>query len=70
MVWTPRHGVDSRRAEVPRENLVAVRRMHELIDRIRADYGDPDLPVDIIAHSNGGLIASYYLRYGPNDVLS
>ena len=53
-----------------KENLVAVRMLHELIDRIRADYGDPDLPVDIIAHSNGGLIASYYLRYGPNDVLS
>ena len=25
--------------------------------------------MDIIAHSNGGLIANYYLRYGPTDVL-
>src|SRR5690606_3682395 len=47
----------------------AVRQLHELIDQIRRDYNDPTLPVDIVAHSNGGLIASYYLRYGPRDVL-
>lgn len=52
-----------------RENLEAVRQLHALIEQIRRDYGDPDLPVDILAHSNGGLIANYYLRYGPNDVL-
>lgn len=51
------------------ENLEAVRHLHALIEQIRRDYGDPDLAVDILAHSNGGLIASYYLRYGPNDVL-
>lgn len=50
-------------------NIVAVRQLHALIDRIREDYGDPALKVDIIAHSNGGLIANYYLRHGPNDVL-
>ncbi|MCE2943170.1 MAG: hypothetical protein LW828_00380 [Xanthomonadaceae bacterium] len=50
-------------------NIVAVRQLHALIDRIRRDYGDPALRVDIIAHSNGGLIANYYLRYGPVDVL-
>lgn len=53
-----------------KENLVAVRQLHELIDQIRRDYGDPDLPVDILAHSNGGLIANYYLRYGPKDVMT
>jgi pimeloyl-ACP methyl ester carboxylesterase len=53
-----------------KENLVAVRRLHALIDRIREDYGDPEMPVDIVAHSNGGLIANYYLRYGPKDVMS
>ncbi|HLS84577.1 MAG TPA: hypothetical protein VK016_07950 [Arenimonas sp.] len=52
-----------------KENLEAVRQLHALIDQIRRDYDDPDLPVDILAHSNGGLIASYYLRYGPRDVL-
>ena len=50
-------------------NIVAVRQLHALIDRLRADFDDPDLRVDIIAHSNGGLIANYYLRYGPVDVL-
>jgi pimeloyl-ACP methyl ester carboxylesterase len=52
-----------------KENLAAVRQLHELIEQIRADFDDPDMPVDILAHSNGGLIANYYLRYGPNDVL-
>lgn len=52
-----------------KENLAAVRQLHALIDQIRLDFGDPDLPVDILAHSNGGMIANYYVRYGPNDVL-
>ena len=52
-----------------KENLEAVRQLHALIEQIRRDYGDPDMPVDILAHSNGGLIANYYLRYGPTDVL-
>jgi len=50
-------------------NIVAVRQLHALIDQIRIDHGDPTLRVDLIAHSNGGLIAQYYLRYGPHDVL-
>lgn len=52
-----------------RENIHAVRQLHELIEQVRRDYDDPDLPVDVLAHSNGGLIASYYLRYGPQDIL-
>ena len=52
-----------------RDNVRAVRKLHALIEQIRADYRDPSLRVDIIAHSNGGLIANYYLRYGPSDVL-
>jgi pimeloyl-ACP methyl ester carboxylesterase len=52
-----------------RDNVEAVRALHQLIDQIRIDYADPTLRVDIIAHSNGGLITNYYLRYGPNDVL-
>ena len=52
-----------------RDNVRTVRRLHELIEQIRMDYGDPNLRVDIVAHSNGGLIANYYLRYGPRDVL-
>ena len=50
-------------------NIVAVRQLHALIDQLRRDFNDPGLRVDIIAHSNGGLIVNYYLRYGPEDVL-
>ena len=52
-----------------RDNVEAARGLHELIERIRADHGDPALRVDLIAHSNGGLVANYYLRYGARDVL-
>lgn len=51
------------------DNVRAAQQLHAFIERIRADYGDPDLKVDIIAHSNGGLITNYYLRYGDRDVL-
>jgi pimeloyl-ACP methyl ester carboxylesterase len=46
------------------DNVRAVRGLHQLIEQIRADYGDPRLPVDVLAHSNGGLLARYYARYG------
>src|SRR4249919_57259 len=52
-----------------KDNTESVRELHALIEQIRVDYHDPKLRVDIIAHSNGGLIANYYLRYGPRDVL-
>lgn len=51
------------------DNVEHARGLHALIDAIRADYADPGQRVDIVAHSMGGLIARYYLRYGPNDVL-
>jgi pimeloyl-ACP methyl ester carboxylesterase len=52
-----------------RDNVQAAQKLHQLIEQIRSDYDDPTLKVDIIAHSNGGQIANYYLRYGPTDVL-
>ena len=51
------------------DNVEQAKRLEELIDAIRKDYGDPELRVDIVAHSMGGLIARYYLRFGPIDVL-
>lgn len=51
------------------DNVVHARELEQLIDTIRRDYGDPELKVDLVAHSMGGLIARYYLRYGTVDVL-
>ncbi len=43
--------------------------LDRLIDNVRRDYNDPNLRVDVVAHSMGGLVARYYLRYGTTDVL-
>lgn len=51
------------------DNVEHARGLEALIARIRADYGRPDLRVDIVAHSMGGIIARYYLRFGTTDVL-
>jgi pimeloyl-ACP methyl ester carboxylesterase len=51
------------------DNVTHAAELERLIDAIRRDYGDPNLKVDIVAHSMGGLIARYYLRYGTVDVL-
>jgi pimeloyl-ACP methyl ester carboxylesterase len=51
------------------DNVVTARKLDALIEQIRRDHGDPKLRVDIIAHSMGGLITRYFLRYGTRDVL-
>lgn len=51
------------------DNVAAVAGLHQLVEQIRADYGDSRLQVDILAHSNGGLLARYYARYGTRDHL-
>jgi pimeloyl-ACP methyl ester carboxylesterase len=50
------------------DNITAVGGLHRLIESIRADHGDPALQVDILAHSNGGLLARYYARYGTAEL--
>jgi pimeloyl-ACP methyl ester carboxylesterase len=52
------------------DNVSSAKQLGQLIGQIRKDHGNPALKVDIIAHSMGGLIARYYLRYGDKDILS
>ena len=51
------------------DNVAALPGLDRMIQQIRADYGDPRLKVDILAHSNGGLLARYYARFGTEDLL-
>ncbi len=51
------------------DNVQHAAALDKLIEAIRRDYNDPALKVDIVAHSMGGLIARYYLRYGTEDAL-
>ncbi len=46
------------------------KKLDAFIEQIRTDYNDKNLKVDIVAHSLGGLIARYYVRYGGKDVLT
>jgi pimeloyl-ACP methyl ester carboxylesterase len=51
------------------DNVAALPGLHQLIEQIRHDYDEPHLRVDILAHSNGGLLARYYARFGTRDHL-
>ena len=51
------------------DNAVNAAYLADFIDQVRRDFGNPELKVDIVAHSMGGLIARYYIRYGRADVL-
>jgi hypothetical protein len=46
------------------DNSQSAVQLDALISRIRADYADPALKVDIVAYSNGGLVARYFARFG------
>jgi len=46
------------------DNVRAAAGLGALIERIREEHHDPRLRVDVIAHSNGGLVARYFVRHG------
>lgn len=52
-----------------RDNVATAREFDAFVERIRADHARPGLRVDVIAHSQGGLVVRYYARYGATDVL-
>lgn len=47
-----------------RDMVEAARRLHELLERLAEERGDPDARFNVIGHSMGGMVARYYLRYG------
>ncbi len=52
------------------DNVKSAKKLSEFIDKIKNNYKDENLKVDLVAHSMGGLISRYYLRYGNKDVLN
>ncbi len=52
-----------------RDLVQSAARLDKLVEQIRRDYNDPDLKVDIVAHSMGAILTRYFLRYGSEDVL-
>lgn len=51
------------------DNVKSAAQLADFIEQVRVDYGNPNLKVDIVAHSMGGLITRYYIRYGKQDVI-
>lgn len=52
------------------DNVRSAQQLYRFIEQIREDHANPQLKVDLVAHSMGGLIARYFLRFGKQDVLN
>jgi pimeloyl-ACP methyl ester carboxylesterase len=51
------------------DNVKSAKQLDEFIQSIQQNYHNPQLKIDLVAHSMGGLVSRYYLRYGSVDVL-
>lgn len=51
------------------DNVENVKMLDKQIYSIKEAWEDPSLKVDVVAHSMGGLITRYYIKYGNRDVL-
>jgi pimeloyl-ACP methyl ester carboxylesterase len=47
-----------------RDLVEAVERLHETLEALAEQRGDPEARFTVIGHSMGGLVARYYMRYG------
>jgi pimeloyl-ACP methyl ester carboxylesterase len=53
-----------------RKDIVdSAQRLSEAVERLKRSMGNPDIKFDLLAHSQGGLVARYYAKYGAQDVL-
>lgn len=53
-----------------RDNAENARQLDQFLRQIRQDHNAPAQKVDLVAHSMGGLLVRYFLRYGADDVLN
>lgn len=52
-----------------RDMVEAAAYLDRTIGEIKAKHGRPDLKINLLCHSAGGLVARYYAKYGARDVL-
>lgn len=52
-----------------RDNVESAVELGRAMHRLKSRLGRPQARFDVVAHSMGGLIAEYYLKYGARDVL-
>lgn len=52
-----------------RDLVEAAKELDALIKKIKINTANPNIKINLICHSAGGLIARYYIKYGASDVL-
>lgn len=52
-----------------RDLVEAAQELDRKIEAIKVKTGQPDLKINLVCHSAGGLVARYYAKYGGADVL-